>query len=154
MAILHLEEHVGVAIASHDAHRSLKLLLHVERISPFFRGDLLDFDDSLWPVQVDGVKLGRIPSDAVIQVLIIIFKVHQRFVIDALPVYGVDGQMRHASVLFILFLGLVLGHHGSWAWVRVKFLLVSLSRPLDRSRLVKKLTGDEVVGHHRCVEAA
>ncbi len=91
MAILYLEEHVGVAVASYDAHCSLKLLLREERVNSVFRGDLLDLDDGLWTVQVDGVDLGWVPGDAVVQVLVIVLEVHQWFVVDALPVDGVDG---------------------------------------------------------------
>ena len=154
MAILYLEKHVGVIVASDDAHRCFELLLHVEGVSPVLWRDLLDLDDGLWAVQVDGVELSWIPGDAVVQVLVIVLKVCQRLAVDALPVDGVDGQMRYASVLLILFLGFVLSYHGPWAWICVRRLLVALSLSHDKSRLVEELAGDEVVRHHRSVEAA
>ena len=93
-------------------------------------------------MQVESVLKGRVPHNRVVEVLIVVFEVSKWFRINLIPRHGLYGKLRDLTMLLILLKSFMLLHHST------RTRVLSLFR-----RFVAELAGDEIISHHRSVEA-
>ena len=86
--------------------------------------------------------MGGVPHYGIVEVLVVVFEMSERFWVNSLPCYCVDRKLGYFAMLLEFFEGLMLLHHSSRA--SIFSLLWSF---------VDKLTGYEVVSHDRSIES-